>query len=210
VYKTSDAHLERWKQKGHLEIGKLQQLRSLRVLLKTFISPEEDAEKGWEQYVRWHEEDSSWRMHPTYNVMRTESGRCKSDSPNMQNVPAHGAQAELVKRCITTPDPKEYYLCTLDYASLQMRLAAIDTNLNEGGRDHSLYNVYTDPKMGGDMHSRTGYGVFAEGQDFELEIIDIVNEETGETRTAFGGEIIKTENRGAIFARDLESTDILL
>jgi len=208
VYKTADAELERWKQKGHTEIAKLQRLRSLRVLLKTFISPEEEAEKGWEQYVRRHDEDSSWRMHPTYNVMRTESGRCRCDSPNMQNIPAHGDLAEKVKMCITTPDPKEYYLCTLDYASLQIRLAAIDTNLNPEGRDNNLYNVYLDPKMGGDMHSRTGYGVFAEGRDFDLDIIEVVDD-TGVAKTFFGGEFVKTKNRGSVQARDLVAEDVL-
>lgn len=208
VYKTADAELERWKQKGHSEIAKLQRLRSLRVLLKTFISPEEEAEKGWEQYVRRHDEDSSWRMHPTYNVMRTESGRCRCDSPNMQNIPAHGDLAEKVKMCITTPDPKEYYLCTLDYASLQIRLAAIDTNLNPEGRDNNLYNVYLDPKMGGDMHSRTGYGVFAEGRDFDLDIIEVVDD-TGVAKTFFGGEFVKTKNRGSVQARDLVAEDVL-
>jgi DNA polymerase I-like protein with 3'-5' exonuclease and polymerase domains len=211
-YKTSDACLERWAKRGHPEILKLQRLRTLNTLLKTFISSvAEDAEKGWEQYVRLHE-DGSWRMHPTFNVMRTESGRCKSDSPNMQNVPAgHGKAnndlAALVKRCITSPDPKEYYLATLDYASLQMRLAAIDTNLNEDGPDKNLYTIYIDPKMGGDMHSRTGYGVFADGREFELEIVEVESE--GVTKTFFGGEIVKTKNRGEVEARALVASDVL-
>ena len=205
-YKTSDPLLERWAKK-HPEIKRMQRLRSLKTLLKTFISPEEDSEKGWEQYVRKHDEDNSWRMHPNFNVMRTESGRCRCDSPNMQNIPAHGDMAEKVKKCITTPDPKEFYLCTLDYASLQIRLAAIDTNLNEGGRDNNLYNVYLDPKMGGDMHSRTGYSVFAEGREFELDMIEVVDE-SGVTKTYFGGEFIKTK-RGSVQARDLKPEDTL-
>lgn len=208
-YKTSDDLLEKWVKKGHVEIKKMQRLRSLKTLLRTFISPEEDAEKGWEQYIRRHEEDSSWRMHPTFNVMRTESGRCKSDSPNMQNVPAHGDLASLVKKCITTPDPKKYYISTLDYASLQIRLAAIDTNYNEKGRDENLYNVYLDPKMGGDMHSRTGFSIFAEGKDFDLDMIE-VTDSSGNIKTFLGGETVKTKNRGSIQARDLKSEDILL
>lgn len=207
TYKTSDALLERWAKRGHPEIKKMQRLRSLNTLLKTFISPEEEAEKGWEQYLRFHE-DGSCRMHPTFNVMRTESGRCRSDSPNMQNVPAHGDLAELVKRCITTPDPEEFYLCTLDYASLQMRLAAIDTTLNEEGRDNNLYNVYIDPKMGGDMHSRTGYGVFAQGREFDLDVVEI-EDESGKKLTYFGGEYVKTK-RGPVLARHLQQDDILI
>lgn len=210
-YKTSDACLERWALRGHPEIKKLQRLRTLNTLLKTFISKDEDSEKGWESYVRQHP-DGSWRMHPTFNVMRTESGRCKSDSPNMQNIPAgHGSNgdlAALVKKCISTPNPDEYFLSTLDYASLQMRLAAIDTTLNEHGRDENLYNIYIDPKMGADMHSRTGFGVFADGKEFELEVIEI--ESDGVSRTLYAGEFVKTKNRGAVQARDLQPSDTLL
>ena len=208
-YKTSDHLLELWAKKGHPEIRRMQRLRSLKTILKTFISPEEEAEKGWEQYLRLHEEDNSWRIHPTYNVMRTESGRCRSDSPNMQNIPAHGDLAEKVKMCITTPDPEHYYISTLDYASLQIRLAAADTVLNEGGRDENLYNVYLDPKMGGDMHSRTGYGVFAEGREFELDMVEVTDDKTGVTKTYFGGEFVKTK-RGPVQARNLQADDELV
>lgn len=207
VYQTSDAHLSKWAKLGHPGVKQFQRLRSLKTILKTFISAAEDSEKGWAQYLRDHEEDGSTRMHPTFNVMRTESGRCRSDSPNMQNVPSHGEFAKLVKSCITTPDPNEYYLCTVDYASLQIRLAAIDTNLNDDGRDEALYNVYLDPKMGGDMHSRTGYGVFAYGREFKLDIVEV--EENGVTRTFYADEWVKTANRGAVQARDLQEEDVL-
>jgi DNA polymerase I-like protein with 3'-5' exonuclease and polymerase domains len=208
VFQTADAHLSKWAKLGHVGVREFQRLRSLKTILKTFVSAAEDSEKGWAQYLRDHEEDRSTRMHPTFNVMRTESGRCRSDSPNMQNVPSHGEFAKLVKSCITTPDPSEFYLSTVDYASLQIRLAAIDTNLNEDGRDENLYNVYLDPKMGGDMHSRTGYGVFAHGRDFKLEIIEV--EDNGVTRAFFADEWVKTTTRGNVQARDLQDTDILL
>ena len=208
IYQTSDAHLTRWKKLGHEGVSQFQKLRSLKTLLKTFLSPSADADKGWAQYLRDHNEDESVRMHPTFNVMRTESGRCKSSNPNMQNVPSHGEFAKLVKKAITTPDPRQFYLSTVDYASLQIRLAAIDTNLNESGRDENLYNVYIDPKMGGDMHSRTGYGVFADGRDFELDIIE-VEDEAGNAHTFFGDEMISTTNRGEIYAKDLTPEDSL-
>ena len=208
VYQTSDAHLSKWAKLGHPGVKQFQRLRSLKTILKTFISASEDSEKGWAQYLREHPEDESTRMHPTFNVMRTESGRCRSDSPNMQNVPSHGEFAKLVKSCITTPNPDEYYLCTVDYASLQIRLAAIDTSLNEDGRDQALYNVYTDPKMGGDMHSRTGYGVFAHGRDFKLDIVE-VEEEDGTKHSFFADEWVKTE-RGSIPAKSLRKEDTLV
>ena len=207
VYQTSDAHLSKWAKLGHDGVKEFQRLRSLKTVLKTFISAEEDSEKGWAQYLRDHEDDESVRMHPTFNVMRTESGRCKCSNPNMQNVPSHGEFAGLVKSCITTPNPEEYFLSTVDYASLQIRLAAIDTNLNEDGRDENLYNVYIDPKMGGDMHSRTAYGVFAHGRTFDLDIVEV--EQNGSTYTFYADEWVETA-RGGIQAKELAESDELL
>jgi DNA polymerase I-like protein with 3'-5' exonuclease and polymerase domains len=212
-YGTSDFSLERWRLHGHPELEKLQRLRSLKTILKTFISnntQEEGAEKGWERYLRYHKEDNSWRMHPTFNVMRTESGRCRSDSPNMQNIPAHDELSAYVKKCITTPNIDEYCLATADYASLQIRLAAVDTNINDSGRDESLYNVYTNSSLAGDLHSVTAFNVFAANKDFELDIIEIEDSETGKKYTFFEDEVVKTKNRGEVKAKDLEPNDVFV
>jgi DNA polymerase I-like protein with 3'-5' exonuclease and polymerase domains len=209
-YLTGDELLERWAQKGHEGASEMRRLRSMKAMIKTFISSdtaENGAEKGWEQYLRKHE-DGSWRMHPTFNAMRTESGRCSSSNPNMQNVPAHGEFASMVKKVITTPSPEDYYLSTVDFASLQIRLAAIDSNFNSGGRDEVLYNVYLDPKMGGDLHSMTGHSIFAKGKEFDLDIIE-VEDETGKQYTFFADEQINTKNRGKIYAKDLLPSDTL-
>jgi DNA polymerase I-like protein with 3'-5' exonuclease and polymerase domains len=211
-YGTSDFSLERWKQQGHPELKKFQHLRSLKTILKTFISnttQEEGAEKGWEQYLRYHAEDGSWRMHPTFNVMRTESGRCRSDSPNMQNIPAHDELSAYVKKCIAVPNIEEYCLATADYASLQIRIAAVDTNLNAGGRDESLYEVYTNSSLAGDLHSVTAYNVFASGKDFDIGIVEVEDTVTGKTYTFFENEKVATKNRGDVVAKDLKPDDVI-
>ncbi len=210
IYQTNDACLERWKQKGHAGAKELQQLRSLKTILKTFISSSEDSEKGWEQYIKYHPEDDSFRMHPTYNVMRTESGRCRSDSPNMQNVPAHGDLATLVKKCISTPDPDEFFLATVDYASLQARIAAVDTNLNDRGKDKTLYAVYTNDALGADLHSLTAYGVFAEGKEFDLPVLyEVTDTATGKTHTFNTFDPVKT-TKGVKPAYALKEDDELV
>lgn len=66
-----------------------------------------------------------------------------------------------------------YFLLTCDYASLQARLASIDTFLNEcpnstfdspegqaAKADETLYNVYKDGSDTSDLHSMTGFGTF--------------------------------------------------
>jgi DNA polymerase I-like protein with 3'-5' exonuclease and polymerase domains len=221
IYSTSDDLLERWKQLGHEEIALMQKLRSVKTVLRAFISESAtssteamigtidiNANKGWEQYIVEHPDHSN-KMHPVFNVMRTDTGRCKSNSPNMQNIPAHGPLAKKVKRCLAAPDPKEYYLSTIDYGSLQIRLAAIDTVLNDMGKDVALYEVYTNPELGGDMHSNTGWAVFAKGREFELDIVEVFDDKTNKTYKFFADEFIKTK-RGKIPAKELQETDELL
>jgi len=210
LYITDDACLERWKQKGRAGAEELQELRSLKTILKAFISSSEDSEKGWEQYIKYHPEDNSFRMHPNYGVMLTESGRGRCSNPNLQNIPAHGDLAELVKRCITSPNTEDYLLATVDYASLQARIAAIDTSLNNAGRDRTLYGVYTDPKMGADLHSLTAFNVFALGKELDLPVLyEVLDETTGKTYTFNTFDPVKT-TKGVKPAYSLKPEDELV
>jgi DNA polymerase I-like protein with 3'-5' exonuclease and polymerase domains len=206
-YLTADDQLQHWSNDGMPGASELQELRSMKTILKTFISATDDSTKGWAQYLRDHD-DGTVRMHPVFNVMRTESGRCKCNSPNMQNVPARGDLAILVKKCLSSPDPENYYLCTMDFASIQIRLAAVDTMMNICGRDENLYNVYLDPKMGGDMHSRTAFSVFCEGRRFDLDVIDFETEE-GRNYSFYADEMVKVKGKGKIHARDITAEDVI-
>ena len=68
---------------------------------------------------------------------------------------------------------KSFFIATMDFASLQARLASIDTFLNEcpdstfdspegqaAKADPVLYNVYRDGSDTSDLHSMTGFGTF--------------------------------------------------
>lgn len=68
---------------------------------------------------------------------------------------------------------RSYFLLTCDFASLEARLAAIDTFLNEDPNekfytaeksttmpDPTLYSVYKDGSTTSDLHSMTGFGTF--------------------------------------------------
>ena len=68
---------------------------------------------------------------------------------------------------------RSYFIATCDFASLQARLASIDTFLNEcpdstfdspeaqaAKADPVLYNVYRDGSDTSDLHSMTGFGTF--------------------------------------------------
>lgn len=208
-YLTNDDALEKWVSLGHTDLKKMQELRSVKTILKSFVSVSENSEKGWAPHLTYHEEDDSWRIHPGFGVMGTESGRGWCRNPNFQNPPAHGKYAKNVKKIMSVPDESKYRLATLDFASLQIRLATMDTNLNESGVDNTLLNIYTDPALGADLHSQTGWSIFAKGQDFEVDEYDITLD-SGKVIHKLGGETIQTTNRGSILVRDLTEEDDLL
>ena len=198
-YKCSDDELVRWA-KTHPEVKKLQTLRSVNTLINTFVG-DEAGTKGWPQYMVHHPEDKPevWRMHAVYNAMGTESGRSRVTNPNNQNYPVRSLFSKEIKSCVCTPDDDKYYLAVLDYSSLQCRLGAID------GSDSYLSQEFSKDKS--DIHSLTGYIVFAQNRELDIEIITV--EQRGQTYEFLGGELVETK-RGEILARDLKEDDELI
>ena len=199
LYQCSDFQLTRWAKK-HKEAQWIQELRTCQVILNAFIGTD-DGKTGWPQYLKYHPEDNSWRMHPNFGVMATESGRSRCSKPNMQNVPTHGLFAKEVKECLCTPNDDQYYMVTIDFSALQLRLAAID------GDDAILCKLFKDNPKKADIHSKTAYGLFVQNKEWDVTIVEV--EQDGNKYTFLGGELVQTKNRGEIFARDLEETDIL-
>jgi len=202
-YLTGDEQLTQWEKKGFKAAATLKQLRSFRTLQKTFIGQINEP-SGWRNHLKYHAEDNSYRIHPTYRVMGAESGRNTCDSPNWQQIPARGEIAHYVKEFISVPDKEKYFLATLDYSSLQIRLAAIDSE------DRRLAGAYReDPNA--DMHSITGYSVFAQGKTFEIE--EVVVEVDGVEKVFLAHENVKIKREDefkTVEARDLRETDILV
>lgn len=206
VYKVSDDQMTRWAKK-HPEAKDLAYLASLLTLLNGFVGddPVGDVEygtKGWSQYLRYHKEDNTYRMHCNFKPMMADSGRSKCDSPNMQNVPTHSKWAEEVKKCVCTPNDDEYLLATQDYSALQTRLASVDIPSYE---DDPLCKVLND--VNADLHSATAYLSFF--KDKVVDVMEVDVEQDGKTYHFLGGEMVKTQ-RGKIPAKDLEETDTLI
>ncbi len=198
VLQTADFQLLRWAEE-HPEAALIQELRSCKVMLNTFLG-DLAGTKGWSQYLQYHPEDNSWRIHPNFTAMGTESGRTKCREPNMMNVPTHGDFAKEIKKCLVTPNDDEYYMITVDYSALQMRLAAIDCN------DPVLCEVFSSGKKA-DIHSKTAYGVFIKGKKWRTEEIHV--EQDRKEFHFLGGEIVNTVNRGEVFASELLETDTI-
>lgn len=212
VYATGDDQLKRWA-KEHPEAKTIQQMRSIATLLQTFVGDEmsnsfiadflgetdAQGEKGWSQCLVYHPEDDSWRMHPNFKSMRADSGRSICTSPNTQQFPTRGKFTKEIKSCIKTPDDEKFYMVTVDYSSLQMRLAQIDS-----GIDDHLHKTLLKP--GADVHCATAYNVFAQNRYLDVEVITVTQD--GKIKEFLGGELVMTQ-RGEILAKDLKEEDTI-
>lgn len=199
-YNVGKFQYDRWK-KTHPEAAKLQQLSSYETLIDSFVGDVEGT-KGWSQYLVHHDGDPEdiWRMHPDYISMGTDSGRTRCKNPNMQNVPTRGKFTKEIKACLCTPNDEEYYLCTVDYSALQLRLSGINSN------DENLTRVFTTPGL--DAHCMSAYNIFCNHKKFDVEIIN-VEDEKGNKYEFLGGQLVETR-RGEIFASELREDDELI
>jgi len=194
---TADYALEKWAQ-THPEAKILQDFRSSRVMLNTFIGDKKET-KGWSQYLVRHENGEAL-MHPSWGAMGTESGRTRCSAPNMMNVPTHGQFAAEIKACLGVPSDDEYYMVTIDYSGLQLRLAAADS------QDPTMCKVFNSKNA--DIHSQTAYGIFIKGKRWKTETIKV--KQNGKEYVFLGGQMVNTVNRGEIFATELVESDELV
>jgi DNA polymerase I-like protein with 3'-5' exonuclease and polymerase domains len=198
VYSCGDEQLARWK-KLHPEASLIQNFRSLNVFLKTFVGDAAE-NTGWRPYIHFHPEDGTYRIHANYTAMGTESGRTRCSNPNLMNIPTHGDLAKEVKKCFCTKNDDEYYIMTVDYAALQMRLATIDSG------DPVLSSIFSSGKKV-DIHSKTATNVFVQGRKFDITTVEV--EQDGKVYKLLGGQVVKTANRGEVAAIDLTEEDTL-
>ena len=207
-YATSDPVLVEYDRLGLPGIKELKELRSYNVALKTFIN-------GWREAFVDHE-DGTTRIHPNCHSFGTSSFRHAMSNPNLQQVPARGAIAPLIKKILTTPPegPDEWLIVNADFRALQLVLAFADCGLNRNGVDPVAYDIY-DPEVGCmDAHSLTAHNVFC--NSVNLDIIEI-EDEAGNTYI-FGEDqqikirrpLITDSEELIIFGRDFQNTDEFL
>jgi DNA polymerase-1 len=84
------------------------------------------------------------RIHGSFNIVGTETGRFSSAEPNLQNLPSRGSLAKIVKKVFVAPPGR--VLLQLDYSQIEYRVAAIISG------DRIMKQVFID---GGDLHRRT-------------------------------------------------------
>lgn len=83
-------------------------------------------------------------LYGEFNPVGTETGRLSSNSPNLQNIPAHGEWGKMIRDCFRAP--AGYKVVDIDYSQIELRLLAHDSG------EPALIEVF---KNGGDPHQTT-------------------------------------------------------
>lgn len=131
------------------------------------------------------------RLHPSFHLHRTATGRLSSSEPNLQNIPR-----ESTIRSLFVP-PEGYKMMVADYDQIELRVMAMFS------QDAELLRIF---RTGEDIHSATAAAVFkksvAEVTAEERQIGKGVN-----FLTAYGGGAAKLARTTGI--SDAHALDIL-
>lgn len=128
-------------------------LKAVDKILTAFIPAMEEAIPGPDG---WH------YLCGFFNLGGTLSGRLSSSDPNLQNLPANGRYAKLIKWCFRAPPG--WHFGGIDFASLEDRISGLTT------KDPNKLKVYTD---GWDGHAMRAVVYFAD----QMPDIDPMNKD---------------------------------
>jgi uracil-DNA glycosylase family 4 len=119
----------------HSFLERLLELRQLRKTLGTYLSGKE--------FIL----DENDRVHPSYNLAGTVTGRASCSRPNLQNIPR--GSTSPVKEIFVAPPGK--VLVSADYSQIELRLGAFIT------RDSRMLETL---RQGADLHTETARAIY--------------------------------------------------
>ena len=93
--------------------------------------------------------DSNDRVHSTFNIAATITGRLSSSEPNLQNIPIRTEIGKKIRTAFIAE--KEYELYSFDYSQIELRV------LCEACEDPNLLKAFQEDQ---DIHQSTGQLVF--------------------------------------------------
>lgn len=121
----------------HPIIASLLRYRELQKLVSTYVDtlPTQVGEDG--------------RVHSTFMLTGTVTGRLSSKDPNLQNIPTRTAESKAIRRAfLATPG---YTMVGIDYSQIELRIAAILSH------DAKMLDIF---KRGEDVHTGVAIRVF--------------------------------------------------
>lgn len=90
------------------------------------------------------------KIHALYNQALTATGRLSMSEPNLQNISIRNEEGKNIRKAFFYPN-KEYYLLSLDYSQIELRMLAHVANIK------SLKEIFLE---GNDIHKATASKVF--------------------------------------------------
>lgn len=140
-YSTAETVLN---QIDHPMVGALIKFRGHKQQLSFFI-------EGWKPYL-----DTEGRLHPSFKLHGTVTGRLSCENPNLQQVPRDAR----IRSLITAPEG--WVLMEMDLSQIELRIAA------ELANELALLEVF---HTGGDPHWQTAIREIERGGGYKKEII---------------------------------------
>lgn len=137
-YETHVEILEKLALDGHLIAEKILSWRQLTKLVSTYV-------EGLKEAVL----PRTKRVHTSYGMTMTSTGRLNSSNPNLQNIPVRTLEGQEIRKCfIPKPGTK---LMKCDYSQIELRLMAEFANVE------ALKGAFREGK---DIHTRTAAQIF--------------------------------------------------
>ncbi len=146
-FSTKESELEKLRDKSPI-IEKIMKYRELAKLLGTYI----------DAIPKILDKDS--RLHSTFQLAGTTTGRMASQDPNLQNIPIRTELGRAIRYAFVAEEG--YSLISLDYSQAELRIAAILA------KDNKLIEIF---KNGVDVHTGVAsrvFGVAPEAVDKEM------------------------------------------
>ena len=89
------------------------------------------------------------RVHTSYSIATTLTGRLSSNDPNLQNIPIRTEKGRQIRNAFIAE--KKYKIVSFDYSQIELRLAA------EISKDKNFINAFVNEQ---DIHSSTAKEIF--------------------------------------------------
>ena len=138
AYSTSVDVLEKLSLEGHEIVTKILEYRGLAKLKSTYTDALQDEINP-----------DTLRVHTSYNMVGTSTGRLSSSNPNLQNIPIRTIEGRKIREAFIAKEG--YSLVSVDYSQVELRLAAEIADVS------ALKDAF---KNGEDIHALTASRVF--------------------------------------------------
>jgi DNA polymerase-1 len=158
-YSTAESVL---KQIDHPMVGDLLKYRGHKQQLSFFI-------EGWKPYI-----DLEGRLHPSFKLHGTVTGRLSCENPNLQQVP----RDPRIRSLITAPPG--WVLIEMDLSQIELRIAA------ELANEFNLLRVFVN---GGDPHWETAIREIERGGGYKKEVIKTAKLHSGGVKMGYSEAI---------------------